>query len=85
MTTSDLVMGMVFHLLFHFIYRAAVSVVARSIGATKESTNIRHLLYNICLQLCTIYDIALDLVPTVRSFQSPSTISYKLINTVNRE
>ncbi|XP_053385274.1 uncharacterized protein LOC123535609 isoform X2 [Mercenaria mercenaria] len=41
-----------------------VATVVRSVGSTKESTNIRNLLYNICQQLSLIYNAESSQVPT---------------------
>ena len=50
---------------FHFIFSSDVAVLVRSVGATKDSTNIRKLLLSLCRQLCVVFGNDLSEVPTV--------------------
>ena len=49
--------------IYHFSTDPAVLV--RSVGATKDSTNVRKLLLGLCRQLCVVYDNDTSEVPTV--------------------
>ncbi|XP_052243480.1 uncharacterized protein LOC127853228 isoform X2 [Dreissena polymorpha] len=49
---------------FKWLKGKSACVLVRSVGATQASRNIRHLLYDICRQLCVAYNVSHTSVPT---------------------